>query len=64
VQGLAHQHNLSLEELGDFDTLSDRIQTEVAASDTVVSFVPMVGPGLENRQANRRANLLFVAFNL
>jgi ubiquinone/menaquinone biosynthesis C-methylase UbiE len=43
VQGLAHQHNLSLEELGDFDTLSDRIQAEVAASDTVVSFVPMVG---------------------
>jgi ubiquinone/menaquinone biosynthesis C-methylase UbiE len=40
---LAQQHNVSLHALGDFDTLSDRIQTEVAESNTVVSFVPMVG---------------------
>jgi ubiquinone/menaquinone biosynthesis C-methylase UbiE len=43
VQGLARQHNVSLEDLGNLDTLSDRIQAEVAASDTVVSFVPLVG---------------------
>jgi SAM-dependent methyltransferase len=43
VQGLARQHNISLAELGDFDTLPGRIEAEVAASETVVSFVPMVG---------------------
>ena len=43
VQPLAQQHNISLETLGDLDTLADRIQAEVAASNTVVSFVPMVG---------------------
>jgi ubiquinone/menaquinone biosynthesis C-methylase UbiE len=43
VQELARQHNVSLEGLGNFDTLSNRIREEVAASDTVVSFVPMVG---------------------
>jgi hypothetical protein len=40
---LAQQHDVSLEALGDFDTLPDRIQAEVAASNTVVSFVPLVG---------------------
>jgi hypothetical protein len=43
VQGLARQHNISLAELGNLDALPDRIEAEVAASDTVVSFVPMVG---------------------
>jgi len=43
VQPLAHQHSVSLEVLGDFDTLPDRIQAEIAASNTMVSFVPMVG---------------------
>jgi len=43
VRPLALQHNVSLEGLGDFDTLPDRIQAEVAACNTVVSFVPMVG---------------------
>ncbi|HKB98073.1 MAG TPA: hypothetical protein VKD23_04725 [Terriglobales bacterium] len=43
VRPLAQQHNVSLETLGDLDTLADRIQAEVAASNTVVSFVPMVG---------------------
>jgi ubiquinone/menaquinone biosynthesis C-methylase UbiE len=39
----ARQHNVPLEMLGDFNSLSDRIQAEVAASNTVVSFVPLVG---------------------
>jgi 2-polyprenyl-3-methyl-5-hydroxy-6-metoxy-1,4-benzoquinol methylase len=43
VRPLALQHNVSLEALGNLDTLSERIQAEVAASNTVVSFVPMVG---------------------
>jgi SAM-dependent methyltransferase len=43
VQGLARQHNVSLEGLGNLDTLLERIHTEVAASDGVVAFVPMVG---------------------
>lgn len=43
VRPLAQQHNVSLDALGNLDTLSGRIQAEVAASNTVVSFVPMVG---------------------
>jgi ubiquinone/menaquinone biosynthesis C-methylase UbiE len=37
------QLNLSLDQLGDFDTLPDRLQAEVAASKTVVPFVALVG---------------------
>jgi len=43
IRPLIQQHNISLEALGNLDTLSDRIQAEVAASNTVASFVPMVG---------------------
>jgi len=43
VRPLAQQHDVSLEELGDLDTLSDRIHAEVAASKTVVSIVSLVG---------------------
>jgi ubiquinone/menaquinone biosynthesis C-methylase UbiE len=43
LRPLAQQHNVSLETLGDLDTLPDRIQAEVATSNTVVSFVPLVG---------------------
>jgi ubiquinone/menaquinone biosynthesis C-methylase UbiE len=43
LRPLAQQHDVSLEALGDFDTLPDRIQAEVAASNTVVGFVPLVG---------------------
>lgn len=43
VQPLAEQHNVTLEPLGDLDTLSARIHEEVATSNTVVSFVPLVG---------------------
>jgi len=37
------QQNLSLEPLGDFATLPERLQAEVAASRTVVPFVALVG---------------------
>ncbi len=40
---VARQHNISLEALGDFSTLPKRIQAEVVAANTVVSFVPLVG---------------------
>jgi Methyltransferase domain len=43
VRPVAQRHNVSLEELGDFDTLPDRIRAEVAAANTVVSIVPLVG---------------------
>jgi SAM-dependent methyltransferase len=43
VRPLIQQHHVSLEALGTVDTLSDRIQAEVVASNTVVSFVPLVG---------------------
>jgi SAM-dependent methyltransferase len=43
LRPLAQQHNVSLDELGDFDTLPDRIQSEIVALNTVVSFVPIVG---------------------
>jgi len=43
LRPLAQQHNISLEALGDFDTLPDRIQVEIAAANTVVSFAPIVG---------------------
>ncbi len=43
VRPLAQQHNVSLDALGSLDTLPGRIHTEVAASNTVVSFVPLVG---------------------
>src|SRR6266849_763090 len=37
------QHHLSLEPLGDFETLLQRLQAEVEASKTVVPFVALVG---------------------
>lgn len=43
LRPLTHQHDVSLAGLGDLDTLSDRIYAEVAAANTVVSFVPLVG---------------------
>ncbi len=43
VKPLAHQHNVSLEGLGDPDTLAARVQAEIAAANAVVSFVPLVG---------------------
>jgi hypothetical protein len=37
------QQNLSLEPLGDFNTLALRLQAEVATSNTVVPYVALVG---------------------
>lgn len=43
LQPQIHQLKLSLERLGDFDTLPKRLQGEVTASKTVVAFVALVG---------------------
>jgi len=37
------KHNVSVEALGNFETLSTRLQAEVAGSKTVVPYVPLVG---------------------
>ena len=37
------RYNLSLKAVGDFDTLAERLQAEVAASNTVVPFVALIG---------------------
>ena len=39
----AEKLNLSLEPLGDLDTLQERLQEEVASSNTVVPWIPLVG---------------------
>ena len=39
---LAEQHGVSMEEVGDLDTLPDRLHAEVTASNTVVNFIPIV----------------------
>ena len=43
LRPLAHQHGVSFEELGDFNTLPERICAEIAAANTVVSVVPLLG---------------------
>lgn len=43
LQPLAQRHNVSLEELGDLNTLRDRLRAEIAAANTVVSLIPLVG---------------------
>ena len=43
LQPLAMMHNVSLEELGDLNTIRDRICAEIAAANTVVSVVPLLG---------------------
>jgi SAM-dependent methyltransferase len=42
VRFLAEQHKVPLDELGDFDTLAERIRAEIASVNTVVGFVPIV----------------------
>ena len=37
------KHGLSLDALGDLDTLQERLQSEIASSASVVSWVPLVG---------------------
>jgi ubiquinone/menaquinone biosynthesis C-methylase UbiE len=43
VRPLAQQNKVALDALGDLDTLAARVHAEIAASNAVVSFVPMVG---------------------
>jgi ubiquinone/menaquinone biosynthesis C-methylase UbiE len=43
LRPLAEQHKVSLKELGDLETLPDRIRAEVAAANTVVSLIGVVG---------------------
>src|SRR6267154_4125734 len=43
LQPLSMVHNVSLEELGDLNTLRDRICAEIAAANTMVSVVPLLG---------------------
>jgi ubiquinone/menaquinone biosynthesis C-methylase UbiE len=43
LRPLAEQHKVSLKELGDLDTLPDRICAEVSAANTVVSLIAVVG---------------------
>jgi hypothetical protein len=43
LRPLAHRHNVSLERLGDLNTLRDRICAEITAANTVVSVVPLLG---------------------
>lgn len=43
LQPLAEQHGVPLEELGNLDTLPDRIRVEITAANTVVSVVPLLG---------------------
>ena len=43
LQPLARQYNVTLEELGELNTLGDRICAEIEAANTVVSVVPLVG---------------------
>ena len=43
LRPLARANNVSLDALGDLNSLSDSIQAEVAASNTVVSLIPFVG---------------------
>jgi len=43
MRPMADQHNVSLEALGDFKTLPERILAEAAASSSLLNFVPLVG---------------------
>jgi SAM-dependent methyltransferase len=54
LQPLAKEHSVSLEELGDLNTLRDRICAEVAAANTVVSVVPLLG--VWSRKPNNASN--------
>jgi hypothetical protein len=44
--------NLPIEKLGDLDTLQQRLQEEVAASNTVVPWLAPVERGVANRELN------------
>ena len=42
MRPLAGQHGVALETLGDMETLADRVHEEIVASNSIVSFVPLV----------------------
>src|SRR5262249_43736062 len=42
IRPVLEQHKVHLDELGDFDTLAERVQAEIASANTVVGFVPIV----------------------
>jgi SAM-dependent methyltransferase len=50
LKPLAQQHKVSFDALGELDTLGERVHAEVAASNTVVGFVPLVAAW--SRKAN------------
>ena len=43
LQSLAKQHSVPLDELGDLNTLAQRIHAEVLAANRVVGFMPLIG---------------------
>src|SRR6266446_5768920 len=55
LRPLSEQHNVSLDELGGLDTLPNRICAEIAAANTVVSIVPLVG-AWSRKPADTRAS--------
>ena len=55
LRPLSEQHNVSLEELGGLDTLPDRVCAEIAAANTVVSIVPLLG-AWSRKPANTRVS--------
>lgn len=42
LRPLAEKHSVPLAELGNFETISERLQSEIAAANAVVSVVPIV----------------------
>jgi SAM-dependent methyltransferase len=42
IRPLADQHSVPLEQLGDFDTLLDRVDAEIRTANTVVGIIPIV----------------------
>ena len=55
LRPLAEQQGVTMKELGDFDTLSDRICAEIRAANTVVSIVPLLG-AWSRKPADSRAS--------
>jgi ACS family D-galactonate transporter-like MFS transporter len=43
LRPLAEQHDVSLDAVGDFATLADRVQEEINAAKAIVSWVPLLG---------------------
>jgi hypothetical protein len=52
---MAEKNRVPLSALGDMETLPERIQTEIASANTVVSVVPLVG-AYSRKMANDKSN--------